>query len=66
MEAVLLNEANPLYIINPIYFLSTENANLTVPEGPAEGITFAVMVDHEGQGEHKGEESDLPSAETRH
>ena len=66
MEAVIQNEDNPLYIANPVYFPSTESANLTVPEGPAEGIAFAGMADKEGQGEHKGEESDWPNEETQH
>ena len=44
----------------------TESANLTEPEGPAEGIAFAGMADQEGQGEHKGEESDWMNEETQH
>ena len=57
--AVIQNESNPLYIVDPVYFPAVENTNLTVSEGPAKGIVFAKMADHEGQGEeHKGEESD--------
>ena len=37
METVIQSEANPLYIVDPVYFSSTENANLTVLEGLAEG-----------------------------
>ena len=51
MVAVILNEFNPLYIVDPIYYPAVESAHLTVPEGPAEGIAFAGMVDEEGQGE---------------
>ena len=42
-----------------------ESANLTVPEGPAEGMVFVGMADQEEQGEHKGEESDWPNDETQ-
>ena len=66
MEAVIQNEANPLYIANPIYVPSTEAANQTIPEGAAEGIAFAGMAHYEGQEEHKGEESDWPNEETQH
>ena len=54
METVIKNEANPLYIVVPVYFPFTENANLTEPEGPAEGIAFAGMADQEGQGSTMG------------
>ena len=39
MVAVIQNESNPLYIVDPIYiyFPSIESANLTTPEGLAMG-----------------------------
>ena len=60
------NESNPLYIVGPIYFPSTGRANLTTLEGSAEGIAFVGMADQEGQEEHTGDDSDLPSEETLH
>ena len=45
MEAVIKNEANPLCIVDPLYFLSTECANLSEPEGHDEGVAFAGMTD---------------------
>ena len=53
MEAVIQNESNPLYIVDPVYFPAVESANVTVQEGPAEGIAFVGMADQEGEGEHK-------------
>ena len=65
-EAVRQHEANPLYIVDPIYFPVTERENQTIREGPDEVIAFAGMLDQEGQGEHKGEESDWTNEDTRH
>ena len=49
--AVIKNEANPLYIVDPVYYPSAEIANLSESEGHVEGIAFAGMADHESQEE---------------
>ena len=57
MVAIIQNESNPLYIVDPVYFPAVENAKLIVSEGPVQGIVFAGMADHEGQGRSTGERS---------
>ena len=44
------NDALPLDIVDPAYFLITGNAQLTEVDGQAEGTAFVGMADQEDQG----------------
>ena len=41
MEAIVQNDAKPLYIVNPVYFSMIESANLFPSEDLVEGPAFA-------------------------
>ena len=66
MEAVIQNEANPLYIVDPVYFPATESANATVPEGSVGGIAFAGMADQEENGEDSSPANGYSELEMEH
>ena len=66
MEAIVQNESNPLYIVDPVYFPAVKSVNLTVSEGPAGGIAFAGMADHEGEREHNGLHKNFNYEEQQH
>ena len=53
MEAVIKNEAQPLYIVDSIYSPTTESDHLTKSGDPIDAIAFPGMADPEGQREHK-------------
>ena len=50
-EKYAQNYAQPLYIVDPIYFPITENANLSEGEDWVERRSFVEMAEQEGQGE---------------
>ena len=47
MVAVIQNDKNPLYIVNPSNFPVMESANITALEGLTDGLAFAGMADQE-------------------
>ena len=49
MEAVIKNDAQPLYIVDTIYFPISESANATEADSLVEETAFAGMTDQEGQ-----------------
>ena len=53
MEVVFINDVQPLYIFDYIYFPIVESAHVAEAGGPVEGTVFARMADHEGHGEYK-------------
>ena len=53
MVAVIQNDRNPLYIVDPSNFPAAESANLTDMEGEADETAFAGMADQEEHEEKK-------------
>ena len=61
MEAVIQNDAQSLYIVDPIQFPITQSAQVTEADNQVEG-----MADQEGQGEHNELETYFDYGEQRH
>ena len=60
------NNAQPLYIVDSIYFTITVSAHVAEADSEIKGTAFAGMTDQEGQGEHKEQESYFDYGEQQH